>query len=83
MDEERLMKVNEIISLCNDLHSSLLKFYSGLNTFIKKGIAKAEIKELKEAITDLKEITQDVESRFFFLPQMSVFTEITKELELI
>lgn len=83
LDEERLMKVNEIISLCNDLHSSLLKFYGGLNTFIKKGIAKAEIKELKEAITDLKEITQDVESRFFFLPQMSVFTEITKELELI
>jgi len=83
LDEECLMKVNEIISLCNDLHLGLLKFYGGLNPFIKKGIAKAEIKELKEAITDLKEITQDVESRFFFLPQMSVFTEITKELELI
>jgi hypothetical protein len=83
LDDECLMKVNEIISLCNDLHSSLLKFYIGLNPFIKKGIAKAEIKELKEAIADLKEITQDVESRFFFLPQMPIFTETTKELTLI
>ena len=42
LDDECLMKVNEIISLCNDLHSSLLKFYIGLNPFIKKGIAKSK-----------------------------------------
>lgn len=83
LDDEYLMKINEIISLCNDLHSSLLKYYVGLNPFIKKGIAKAEIKELKEVIADLKEITQDVESRFFFLPQSPLFTETTKELTLI
>lgn len=83
LDDEYLMKINEIISLCNDLHSSLLKYYVGLNPFIKKGIAKAEIKELKEVIADLKEITQDVESRFFFLPQSPLFTETTKEFTLI
>ena len=83
LDDECLMKVNEIISLCNDLHSSLLKFYIGLNPIIKKGIAKGEIKKLKEAIADLKEITQDVESRFFFLPQMPLFIKTTKELNLI
>ena len=83
LDDECLMKINEIISLCNDLHSSLLKYYVGLNPFIKKGIAKAEIKELKEVIADLKEITQDVESRFFFLPQSPLFTETTKELTFI
>ena len=83
LDDECLMKINEIISLCNDLHSSLLKFYIGLNPFIKKGIVKTEIKALKESISDLKEMTQDVESRFFFLPQMLVFTEATKELTLI
>ena len=83
LDDECLMKINEIISLCNDLHSSLLKYYVGLNPFIKKGIAKAEIKELKEVIADLKEITQDVESRFFFLPQSPLFTETTKEFTLI
>ena len=83
LDDECLMKINEIISLCNDLHTSLLKYSVGLNPFIKKGIAKAEIKELKEVIADLKEITQDVESRFFFLPQSPLFTETTKELTLI
>ena len=83
LDEECLMKVNEIISLCNDLHSSLIKFYIALNPFIKKGIAKAEIKDLKEVISDLKESTQDVESRFFFLPNMPMFIETTKELTLI
>jgi hypothetical protein len=35
LDDECLMKVNEIISLCNDLHSSLLKFPSSKKALLR------------------------------------------------
>jgi DNA repair exonuclease SbcCD ATPase subunit len=83
VDEETLMKINEIISLCKDFRSSLIRYFVKLNFLRKKGIAKEEIKALRNAIADLKEITQDLESRFFFLPQMPVFKETSKQLSLL
>jgi hypothetical protein len=83
VDEEGLKLINEIISLSKDLHSTLIRFYVDLNYFIKKNIAKEEIKNLKIAIDDLKEITQDLESVFFYLPQMPQFVESTKQLSLL
>lgn len=83
VDEEGLKLINEIISLSKDLHSTLIRFYIDLNYFIKKNIAKEEIKNLKIAIDDLKEITQDLESVFFYLPQMPQFVESTKQLSLL
>jgi antitoxin component YwqK of YwqJK toxin-antitoxin module len=83
IDEEGLKLINEIISLSKDLHSTLIRFYVDLNYFAKKNIAKEEIKNLKKAIDDLKEITQDLESVFFYLPQMPQFVESTKQLSLI
>ena len=83
VDEEGLKLINEIISLSKDLHSTLIRFYVDLNYFIKENIAKEEIKNLKVAIDDLKEIIQDLESVFFYLPQMPQFVESTKQLSLL
>lgn len=49
----------------------------------KNGIAKEEIKAFKNAIDELKESYEDLESVFFFLPKMPDFTDTTKKLSLI
>jgi len=83
LEEESLMIVNEIISLCKDLHSSLIRYYIRLSFLKTKGIAKNEIKNFKSVIDDLKEIAEDLESVFFFLPTMPDFKETTHKLSLI
>ena len=42
-----------------------------------------EIKKFKAATDDLKDVAADLESRFFFLPNISDFQETTKELSLL
>jgi len=83
LDEPSLTKINEIISLSKDLRTSLLRFAAGFDLLNEKGVAKAEIAMFKEAIDDLKEDVQDLESRFFFLPQLPDFEETTRQLSLI
>ncbi len=83
LDEQSLTKVNEIISLGKDLRTSLLRFVAGFDPLAEKEVAQAEIATLKEAINDLKEDIQDLESRFFFLPQMPDFMEATRQLSLV
>ena len=83
LDEECLMKLNDIISLAKDLRSSLVRQYVLMNSIRKKGLAKETIKDFKYSIDELKESYEDLESVFFFLPQMPEFNEITKKLSLI
>lgn len=83
LDDDTLMPINDLISSIRDLHSSLLRQYISLNILRSKGIAKEEIKKLKVAIDDLKDVAADLESRFFFLPNISDFQETTKELSLL
>jgi len=83
LDNDSLMSINDLISAIRDLHSSLLRQYISLNLIRSKGIAKEEIKLFKASIDDLKDVAADLESRFFFLPNISGFQEITKELSLI
>jgi hypothetical protein len=83
LDNNALMLVNDLISSIRDLHSSLLRQYISLNFLRSKGIAKEEIKKFKLAIDDLKDVAADLESRFFFLPNISGFQETTKELSLL
>ena len=83
LDDDTLMSVNDLISSIRDLHSSLLRQYISLNFLRSKGIAKEEIKKFKVAIDDLKDVAADLESRFFFLPNISGFQETTKELSLL
>lgn len=83
LDNDTLMSINDLISSIRDLHSSLLRQYISLNFLRSKGIAKEEIKKFKVAIDDLKDVAADLESRFFFLPNISDFQETTKELSLL
>lgn len=83
LDNECLMLINDLISSIKDLHSTLIRQYVSLNFIRSKGIAKEEIKNFKDAIDDLKEVYQDLESVFFFLPEIPDFKETTKQLSLV
>lgn len=83
LDNDSLILINDLISSIRDLRSSLLRQYVSLNFIRAKGIAKDEIKNFKTAIDDLKEVASDLESTFFFLPNIAEFKETTKELSLI
>ena len=78
LDKESLMLVNDLISSIRDLRYSLLRQYVTMRYIRTKGIAKVETKNFKNAIDDLEEMANDLESRFFFLPSMPDFQETTK-----
>jgi archaellum component FlaC len=83
LDEESLMLINDLISSIKDLHSTLIRQYVSLNLIRSKGIAKEEIKNFKNTIDDLKENYKDLESVYFFLPEIPDFKETTKLLSLV
>ena len=83
LDNDNMMILNDIISLAKDLRSSLIRKYVSMNTLRQKGIAKEEIKEFKNSIDELKESYEDLESVFFYLPEMPEFIETTKKLSLV
>jgi hypothetical protein len=83
LNNETLLSLNDLISSIKDVHSTLIKQYVSLNYIRSKGIAKEEIAKFKNALDDLKESYQDLESIFFFLPEMPDFKETTKQLSLI
>ncbi len=83
LDEECLMLTNDLISAAKDLRSSLIRQYISFDFLRKKGVAKEEIKDFKNSIDELKEIYEDLESVFFYLPELPDFVETTKQLSLV
>lgn len=83
LDDECLKLLNDIISSVKDLQSSLVRYYVSLNAIRNRGLAKNDIKDFKNSIDELKESYQDLESVFFFLPEMPEFVETTKKLSLV
>jgi hypothetical protein len=83
LDSESLKSINDLISSIRDLHSSLKRQYVSLNAIRSNGIAKEEIQNFKASMDDLKDVANDLESRFFFLPNIPDFEETTKELSLV
>jgi uncharacterized protein YkvS len=83
LDDESMMKINDLIAASKDLHSSFIRQYASMSHFRNKGIAKDEIINLKNGVDDLKEIYTDLESVFFFLPSIPEFIETTKQLSLV
>lgn len=82
-DDEVLMLINDLISSCKDLKSSLIRSYVSTTFLRKKGIAKKEIKAFKASIDDLQEAFDDLESIYFHLPKIEGFTETTNQLSLV
>ena len=82
-DNECLMLLNDLIAQSKDLHSSLIRNYVVFAPLRQKGIAKDEIRTYKSAIDDFKESYIDLESVFFFLPEIPEFKETTRELSLV
>lgn len=83
LNDECLLLLNDLISSIKDAHSTLIKQYVSLNYIRSKGIAKEEVSNFKNALDDLKESYQDLESVFFFLPETPGFKETTNQLSLI
>ena len=83
LEDDSLLIVNDLVSSIRNLHSSLNRQYISFLFIRERGIAKAEMKDFISAIDDLKEIANDLDSRFFFLPNNDEFDKITKELSLI
>lgn len=83
VNEECLILLNDLISSIKDAHSTFIKQHVSLNNIRTSKIAKEELRQFKSAIDDLKESYQDLESVFFFLPEIPDFKETTKQLSLI
>ena len=83
LDDECLKLINDLISAIKDLRSTLIRQYISMAFLRKKGIAKEEVSEFKYAIDELKEVYEDMESVFFYLPEMPDFKETTKLLSLV
>ncbi len=83
LDDTSMILINDIISAIRSLFSSLNRQYVSYNIFRSKGIAKQEIKSFKNAIEELNESANDLESAFFNLPTIEGFKETTRQLSLV
>ncbi len=83
LDQESLLLVNDLISAVRDLYSSLMRQFKSTESLLTKGIAETEISNFKNAVDDLNDVANDLESRFFYLSKNEEFIQITKELSLV
>jgi uncharacterized protein YutE (UPF0331/DUF86 family) len=83
LDEACLMTLNDLISLAKDLRTTLIRRYVAMNHLRTRGVANAEIKDFKNALDEMKESYEDLESVFFYLPKMPEFVETSRRLSLI
>lgn len=83
VDQNELQLINDLISSAKDLRTTLIRLYFSTGVLRNKDVANQEIQELKNSIDDLKESCEDLESRFFYLPEMPEFKETSKELSLL
>ena len=83
VDQNELQLINDLTSSAKDLRTTLIRLYFSTGVLRNKDVANQEIQELKNSIDDLKESCEDLESRFFYLPEMPEFKETSKELSLL
>ena len=83
LDEESLLLINDLISAVRDLHTSLFRQFKSVETLLEKHVGETEILAFKDAIDDLNDVSNDLESRFFYFSKNEEFINITKELSLL
>ena len=82
VNEETLIVINDIIVHTKDLTNSYEKQYS-IIVDRKLQNNKNTVSCFREAIEELHETVEDLESRFFVLPKMNHFVLASKKLSLI
>ncbi len=83
LDQDSLLLVNDLISAVRDLHSSLIRQFKSADMLLIEDIISTDIINFKEAVSDLNDVANDLESRFFYLSKNEEFIQITKELSLV
>lgn len=79
--QELLIELHGLIGEMQNLHRTMLKYYLRINKeFASRGIAKEERKAYKLAADDLKELTEDLNERFFVFPQDEEFQDLMTQL---
>ncbi|SFC07716.1 hypothetical protein SAMN05421747_10428 [Parapedobacter composti] len=82
-DETSLRMMNELIAAARDLCRMLKKNYEGFGVIGGTNYVTEETERFNEAVDDLRELAQDLESIYFNLPNQPGFTEITRQLTLL
>jgi hypothetical protein len=77
-DEKMLKRINDLIALAKDFYTTLVRHTAVLDGLIDTNIAVPEINRYKFAVDDLREAFFDLESVFFYLPNIPDFLETTK-----
>ena len=83
MSEPEKESLDTIFKDIGELHPLFIKRYLALTTLRLKGIAKDEIKAYKNAIDDLKEISEDVKYTLYNIGENDDFNSITSSLSLL
>lgn len=83
VDEDDLMLINDLISSLKDLYSSFVRQLDVLESFSGRREKEDKIFDFKERISEMRESYEDLESVFFFLPQMPGFPETTEKISLL
>lgn len=81
LTEEETQLLMQCLEICKLIHRQEIMSYVTISRLLRKGIAKDEIKEYKSVVDDMKECIQDLEDRFFNLPQDQEFLDDLKKLE--
>jgi hypothetical protein len=82
LDEETLVSLEGILTLMNNLYVTMRGRYIKANVFFTRNkISAQELREYKAAADDLKELADDMRTRFFVTAKDDEFQAITNELD--
>lgn len=76
-----LEQIKALVESTDKLANDMVRTYAKINRcFHKHGIDKTELRQYKEAANSIKEMSVDLNDRFFVLPQDSEFMDLMQQL---
>jgi len=80
LSSENMRALQDLVEVMKSLHKKIIDNYVVFSRYFEKHkLSKNELKSLKEAADNLLEVTRDIESRFFTLPQNAKFQAMMAE----